>query len=151
MAQFPRLVEEAKGDVLAPVDWSAQGELRDPQHVRPQVWLSLRADATLPMVCQRCLERVDVALAVDRDFRFVPDEETAALEDDESEEDLLAISRSFDLLSLLEDELLMEVPLVARHDVCPVPVPMAVQDADFGDAVRPHPFAGLQVLKGGKQ
>lgn len=151
MTDFPRLVEEAKGDVLGAVDWSAEGELRNPGHVRPEVWLHLRADAVLPMVCQRCLERVDVPLAVDRDFRFVPDEETAALEDDESEEDLLAISRSFDLLSLVEDELLMEVPLVPRHDVCPVPVPMAAQDADFREEQRPNPFAGLRVLKGGKE
>lgn len=151
LAEFARLAEEARGDVLAPVDWSAQGELRNPRHVRPQVWLHLQVDAVLPMVCQRCLERVDVPLQVDRDFRFVPDEETAALEDDESEEDLLATSRAFDLLSLVEDELLMEVPLVPRHDVCPVPVPMSAQDAGFEQAERPNPFAGLKVLKGGKQ
>lgn len=150
VSELPRLAEEAKGDVLGSVDWSAEGSLLNPRHVRPQVWLHLRADATLPMTCQRCLERVDVPLSVDRDFRFVPDEETAALEDDESEEDLLAISRSFDLLALLEDELLMEVPLVPRHDVCPVPMPMAAQDADFGEEKRPNPFARLQVLKGGK-
>jgi uncharacterized protein len=151
MSDFPRLVEEARGDVLGTVDWSAEGKLLNPRHVRPQVWLHLRADTTLPMVCQRCLERVDVQLGVDRDFRFVPDEETAALEDDESEEDLLAISRSFDLLSLVEDELLMEVPLVPRHDVCPVAIPMSAQDADFREEERPNPFAPLQVLKGGKQ
>jgi uncharacterized protein len=40
---------------------------------------------------------------------------------------------------------------VPRHDVCPVPVPMAVQDEDFREEQRPNPFAGLSVLKGGKE
>jgi len=53
-----------------------------------------------------------VNLLVDRDFRFVPDEATAMAEDDEAEEDLLVLSGEFDLLALVEDELLMDLPLV---------------------------------------
>ncbi len=57
--------------------------------------------------------------SVDRSFRFVADEDTAAALDDEAEEDVLALSRSFDLLALVEDELLMALPVVPRHEVCP--------------------------------
>ena len=67
--------------------------MRNPGHVQPEVWLHLQADAMLPLICQRCLEPVDVPLAVDRSFRFVADETTAAAEDDEAEEDVLAMSR----------------------------------------------------------
>jgi uncharacterized protein len=50
---------------------------------------------------------VDVEVTVDRSFRFVADERMAEAEDDASEEDLLALSRSFDLLGLLEPESLL--------------------------------------------
>ena len=118
----------------SPVTWSATGELRNPGHVHPEVWLHLKADAVLSLTCQRCLGPVDVAVAVDRSFRFVPDEDTAAAQDDESEEDVLALSRSFDLVELVEDELLMELPLAPRHEVCPEQVKLAVADEDFESA-----------------
>lgn len=134
------------------VHWSARGELLNPQHVHPDIWLHLQARTELPLVCQRCLQPVDVPLAVDRSFRFVADEATAAAEDDEAEEDLLALSRSFDLLELVEDELLMEMPLAPRHEVCPQPVTMSAVDPGFeaAQAARENPFAVLGRLKTGK-
>jgi uncharacterized protein len=134
------------------VHWEARGELRNASHHQPQIWVHLQAGATLPLVCQRCLRPVDVALAVDRSFRFVSDEATAAAEDDEAEEDLLALSRNFDLLELVEDELLMEVPVAPMHEVCPEPVKMSVVDPAFetAGAERENPFAILGKLKPGK-
>lgn len=147
---FPRLAEEARdGAPEAAVQWSAQGELRNSQHVNSQIWLHLQASAVLPMTCQRCLEPVDVTLSVDRPFRFVADEETAAAQDDASEEDLLALSRSFDLPGLVEDELLMEVPVVPRHDACPAQVRLSAVDPGFDEQPPQHPFARLRVLKSG--
>jgi uncharacterized protein len=150
---FRRLAAETQrpGDA-APVHWHARGELLNPQHVHPQVWLHLSAETSLPLVCQRCLNPVDVALNVERSFRFVPDEETAAAEDDASEEDLLALSRSFDLVELVEDELLMEVPVAPRHEVCPETVKMSSSDPAFeaAEAEREHPFAVLSRLRTGK-
>ncbi|WP_332815014.1 YceD family protein [Ramlibacter sp.] len=153
LADFPRLAAEAlpaAGE--GAVRWSAGGELRNPDHLHPEVWIRLAASAVLPMTCQRCLERVDVPLAVDRPFRFVADEDTAAAQDEEAEEDVLAISRSFDLLGLVEDELLMEVPPVPRHEVCPVPVRLSAADPGFDDGeARENPFARLKALKNGKE
>ncbi|WP_298923681.1 DUF177 domain-containing protein [uncultured Ramlibacter sp.] len=151
--QYPRLLAETQGRGAGlPLAWAAQGELRNAEHVNPQVWLHLQADATLPLVCQRCLGPVDVAVTVDRSFRFVADEETAAAQDDEAEEDLLALSASFDLAELVEDELLMEMPVVPRHEACPEPVKLTVADKDFEAAAgaRDNPFAQLEKLKTGK-
>jgi uncharacterized protein len=145
VSMHPRLLAEAKGlGADRPVTWSARGEIRNPQHVHPQVWLHLQAQAELPMNCQRCLHPVDVAVRVDRAFRFVADEQTAAAEDDESEEDVLAISRSFDLVELVEDELLMELPAVPRHEVCPQPVTLSAADPEFQETPeKANPFAML--------
>ena len=150
LGAFARLAAETQGrGADHRVTWAARGELRNPQHVNPQVWLHLQANAVLPLICQRCLGQVDVPVPVDRSFRFVADESAALAQDDAAEEDLLALSASFDLVELVEDELLMAMPVVPRHEACPVPVKLAVADADF-EAVaeeRENPFAVLQKLR----
>ena len=110
--------------------------MRNPGHVHPEIWLHLRAQTVLPLTCQRCLGPVDTAFAVERSFRFVPDEEMAAAQDEQSEEDVLALSRSFDLVELVEDELLMEMPLAPRHEVCPEPVKLSAADPGFRRSAR---------------
>jgi uncharacterized protein len=155
LRSFRRLVAETQqedADLARNVRWRARGELRNARHHQPQVWVHLEADTVLPLVCQRCLTPVDVPLEVNRSFRFVSDEATAAAEDDGAEEDLLALSRSFDLLELVEDELLMELPVAPRHEVCPEPVKMSAVDPDFeaAPAERENPFAVLGRLKPGK-
>lgn len=146
---YQRLFAETQGrGGETPVTWAATGEIRHPRHVKPEVWLHLKAGALLPLTCQRCLGPVEVPVSVDRSFRFVGDEETAAAEDDESEEDVLALSRSFDLVSLVEDELLMALPLAPRHETCP-PVQLVVADEAFEGSSARHenPFAVLGRLK----
>lgn len=118
--------------------------------IKPQVWLHVAAQMHLPQTCQRCLGEVSTLLEVERSYRFVADEATAEAEDDECDEDLLAISREFNLLELIEDELLMALPQVPMHDVCPVSPKMAAVDEDFeaeGGAGKPNPFAVLAALK----
>lgn len=154
LRSFRRLVAETPedADLARNVRWRARGELLNSRHHQPQVWVHLEADASMPLVCQRCLTPVDVPLEVRRSFRFVADEATAAAEDDEAEEDLLALSRNFDLLELVEDELLMELPVAPRHEVCPEPVKMSAEDPEFGaaPAEKENPFAVLGRLKPGK-
>jgi uncharacterized protein len=81
----------------------------------------------------------------------VADEATAAALDDEAEEDILVLSRDFDALALIEDELILSLPLVPLHDICPQAVPMSVADPEFTEAAeRPNPFGVLAGLKTGK-
>lgn len=153
LRDLPRLIAETQGrGGESPVTWSATGELRDPGHVHPEIWLHLGAQVTLVLTCQRCLGPVQVPVAVERSFRFVADEDMAAAQDEHSEEDVLALSRSFDLIELVEDELLMELPLAPRHVICPVPVKLAAADEDFEAAAahRENPFAVLGRFKPGK-
>lgn len=134
------------------VYWEAEGELVEQTGGSGHVWLHLSAEVELPMTCQRCLTEAHIPLYVDRSFRFVTDEATAESEDDDSDEDVLALSSEFNLLELIEDELLMEVPVVPRHEDCPVPVKLEVSDADFEQAneKKENPFAVLQALNVGK-
>lgn len=153
LAHFERLLETVDGQATqTPVHFAASGELRsNPERgeTAAQVWLHLSGKTVLPLVCQRCLEPVDVVVEFARDFRFVTNEAQAAAEDEESEEDVLVLSKDFNLLELVEDELLLATPLVPKHPVCPQPLKLQVADADFeaADANKPHPFALLEQLK----
>lgn len=150
LSQFNRLALEAQGPHEGVyVRWAVQGELRAEAGADAQVWLHLQAETDLPMICQRCLTLAPIPLNVERSFRFVADEATAEALDDESEEDLLALSKEFDLFELLEDELLMELPVVPLHDICPEAVPLASSDDDFEQAnsEKPNPFAALAGLR----
>ncbi|KAF1067950.1 MULTISPECIES: DUF177 domain-containing protein [unclassified Variovorax] len=151
---YTRLVDEmaAEAPSDAVVHWEADGEQRVGADGREEPWLHLTAEATVPLVCQRCLSPVDTPVQVDRWFRFVADEETAAVQDEESEEDLLVASRDFDLHALIEDELLMEIPVMPVHDVCPAPVQLSAVDPDFEspDKERENPFAVLGALRSRK-
>ena len=155
LAALERLAVEAAADGAPAVRWNARAEYRQPAVLTgvaradaPVLWLHLGAQAVLPLRCQRCLGPVATPLAVDRWFRFVADEATAEAEDDEAEEDVLVFSPAFDLMALLEDELIMALPLVPMHETCPVAVPMQAGDAEVPvSAERPNPFAALAQLK----
>lgn len=153
LSAFERLAQDAVQDGTGEVHWRAEGELVEQTGGDGQAWLHLHADALVPMTCQRCLATALIPLEVDRSFRFVADEASAEAEDDDSEEDLLALSREFDLLALVEDELLMELPVVPRHEACPDPVNMQSSDADFVEATQEkvNPFAVLRGLDVGKK
>ncbi len=151
VAHFARLLEDLHAPVEAgaEVAWSANAELRTARSGAPEAWLHLEATTQVPLTCQRCLEAVQTGLAVDRWFRFVADEAAALAEDDDCEEDLLALEPRPDLLAVIEDELIMELPLVPMHEDCPDP-PTALApapDTPAGDE-RPHPFSALARLKG---
>ena len=55
----------------------------------------------------------------------------------------------FDLLEVLEDELLMALPLVPLHETCPVAPRLSAGEEDLGGmaAEKPNPFAVLAQLK----
>ena len=131
------------------VNWQAHAESRTGSGSQADIWLHLQASTTLPLTCQRCMSAVDTPLTVDQWYRFVATEDIAMAEDDQSEEDLLVMTPQFDLLAVLEDELLMALPLVPMHETCPVAPVLSVGDMAFETVAteKPHPFAVLAQLK----
>ncbi|MBB1077359.1 DUF177 domain-containing protein [Rhodoferax sp. 4810] len=149
LSNYERLLIESKGlGAENALNWTALTELRPDPSGQLAPWLRLTVHTTLPQTCQRCLEPVEVPVQVTREFRFVENEALAEEQDDDCEEDLLVTSREFDLAALIEDEVLLALPLVPRHEVCPVKVKMAAVDTDFdAPAEKPNPFAVLAQLK----
>jgi uncharacterized protein len=153
LVDLTRLAESAvdEGDAGGePVRWSVRGEARPMRGGPAQAWLHVAATARLALQCQRCLQPVAATVAAERSFLFVPGEETAAALDAESEDDVLALTRSLDLKELVEDELLLNLPLVPKHDDCMAPLTPAGA-AEVEPEPAPHPFAALAALKGGSR
>jgi uncharacterized protein len=149
LARLDRLCDEAHADAKpnasAQVQWRATGEIRTRRGAEPAVWLHIESDAQLSLVCQRCLQPVDTSLQARRSFQFAADEQQAAAIDADSEDDVLAISRTLNLMELIEDELLLALPLVPRHGSCPQP--LTARDEGSPLEERANPFAVLQSLK----
>ncbi len=162
-SEFERLQEQPgdnldapAGAAAHPVSWKAIGQWKTAASGQSQggAWIHLEAQASLQQTCQRCLQPMVTNLLVDRWFHFVDTEALAAELDEDSDEDVLVSSRNFNLIELVEDELLMDLPLVPMHDDCDRP------DAGQLDPTRRHrsteeespeperrnPFAVLQSL-----
>ena len=151
-AQLGRLSTDAPLADAAPATWAVTGEQREAPGAAPQTWLHLQAAARVTLTCQRCLQPVTLPLAAERWIRFVRDEALAEKLDEECEDDVLALpSRGLvDVLALVEDELILALPIVPRHEVCPQPlwVPAAAPEEAVEPAEeRANPFASLASLK----
>lgn len=153
LAELPRLLQDAlpvgKDGSAQLVCWSATGERRSASAGDDQIRLHLHASTALQLTCQRCLQPMTVNLDVQATFRFVHGEDQAQALDEDSDEDVLALVPSLDLLALVEDELILALPLIPRHDECPLPLPMSAASAGLAaDGPQAHPFAALAALRG---
>ncbi|HEY9100610.1 YceD family protein [Chitinimonas sp.] len=139
LAQLPRVASEVlSGEVIEYVLVGGTDKYQ-------RYTLDLGLTGHLALRCQRCLKAVDFDLDVATHFTLFADEarlETADAEDDELEG--LLFEQQFDLLSLLEDEILLSLPYAAVHEACEAQV--AAEPADVPK--KPNPFAVLADLKG---
>lgn len=107
--------------------------------------LRLTVEATVNVVCQRCLEPMAQQVASEAVLTFFWNEEKLAEACDTDETlDAVMAEESLDVIALVEDEIIMGLPLSPKHDAC-------------GDAMlervkadKPNPFAVLAKLKQSK-
>ncbi len=117
VADFARLREET-ADTSGSVQWVAEGGMHALGY--PQLHLTVKAEVKL--MCQRCLTPFAFAVASQATLVLAKDEEAAdELEDKLADEDVdvIAASKSVSLLELVEDEVLLAVPLSPKHERCP--------------------------------
>lgn len=139
IARLPRLL-----DFLASSDGVLHYRIEGliDEEVRAGATLSLRG--MLILTCQRCNDPLEFELNRDLQFRFVATEEelnAMPLEDDDA--DLIVGSRTINVDDWIEDEAILSLPLVPRHDRC------SISSAAIGDAqsAPSNPFAVLSDLK----
>ncbi|HEX7682086.1 MAG TPA: DUF177 domain-containing protein [Trinickia sp.] len=182
VSQMPRMLAEVPPE--APdrdtlftwqVEGSTQPELQDDGAEAAQPYLRLALHGAAWLECQRCLTPYEQGFDIEATYRLVETEAQAeefSLDEDEIE--VIVGSRQFDLVELIEEELLLSLPLVPKHDVCPQVHESLVSgaagefaselvddeneggeedrasgDGERADAGKPNPFAALEALKRG--
>ena len=117
VADFARLREEV-ADASGAVQWAVQGGAHALGH--PQMTLSVKAEVKL--MCQRCLTPFAYGIESQTTLVLAKDEEAAdELEDKLADEDLdvIAGSKIMNVLDLVEDDVLLAIPLSPKHERCP--------------------------------
>ena len=124
-----------------------RGEVDAQSH--PGAELHLRADLVLQ--CQRCSSEMRYPLRRDVHFRFVgSDEELAAIPVVDDEVEVIVGSHSMAVAAWIEDEAILSLPIVPRHEDCRALAASEVADAEPATD-RPNPFAALAELKAGRK
>ena len=106
-----------------------------------------RVQAELELRCQRCLEPIQQHIESEFRFGLISSEEEAALLPREFEP-LLVTDTEQSLVELVEDELLLSLPLVARHDEECSEILQKHRKDDDSQQDTHRPFAALKDLLG---
>lgn len=150
LAQMERLVS-LLADEAGSLSWEARGWVERALGGDEAMMLQLHATARPLLTCSNCLEPVAVDLAFDRTLRIVADEASAArLDELDPEVDVIAGSRHFDLLELIEDEAILALPPLARHDQCAAPGRLRDAGADPEEQSTGSLAALASLMKGGR-
>ena len=89
---------------------------------RNRLQLILRIEGVLSVRCQRCLEGLEYPLEVESTLEFIGDEEELTQEEIEDDSrDFLPLQPEVDVLTLIEDEIILALPPAPRHESCALP------------------------------
>jgi len=147
VADCPRLLEliaaqaadskVANGTSAGVINFTLDGET----NTMGQHFLHLSVDANLNTHCQRCLEPMPLSLNLNFDYLIgdidAHNSDVADIEDSD-DYDLQEANQSMDVLTLIEDEVIMAMPIAPAHEeLC--------KQASTQSGEKPNPFA---VLKG---
>lgn len=138
VAKLPRLALELV-DGQGQLEWQLSGS-RDSDG---KCWLALEVSGSLGLVCQRCLGRFEFPVGIQTRLLLVPPGQPWPDEDlAEDGFDAIAAEKQMALSSLIEDEVLLALPIAPMHEVCVTPMPLENEQ-------EPSPFAALAKLKKG--
>lgn len=140
VAALDRLAD-ALVDTTGTLAWDLLG-LRDADG---ESWLVLRVAGVLNLRCQRCLGSLPFPVAIERRLLLVPP--GAPWPEDELEDpsvddgsDAIEADRELAVLALVEEEVLLALPIAPRHESCEPPRAVVKEQ-------EPSPFAVLAKLK----
>lgn len=110
-------------------------------------FIDLKAEAALPLICQRTLERFAQPVAIEQRLGLIRDERDEASLPPGYEPVLLPEDARLNPAELIEDELILAVPVVpVRPGTEAVEAHWAETQEEVEDE-RPNPFAALSALK----
>ncbi len=161
LSQFPRLLQEIapnSGFEVSQVHWELGTWFEERLGSIPLQYMHLRLAVDLPLTCQSCFQPYLESIDSDRDYILFDTEAEAEEwdfdEENQDAEDALVASETFNLLEAMEEELLLSLPLSARHpsgECRPENLQKVAKVLQSGaeeiKIEKPNPFAVLKNLK----
>jgi uncharacterized protein len=149
--RFVRLLADGVRPVTV-VSWQLHGGFMT-RHERPEyagkAFLNLHWEANLAVPCARCLQAMTTQLQRQQRYvLFASEQEADAAPMEDDEYDPLVKQTPFDLLGLIEDEILLALDPAPRHEECPTGA--SVQPVTERATARPEthrPFEALQKIR----
>lgn len=124
--QFARAALERRGVAgierlprLAQLQCSTEGleyHLRGGRTGNGKPCLRLSVVGSLELPCQRCLDPIRIPIAIDAELQLAQNAREISEADDEI--DRVLASRHMDVASLVEDEVILALPMAPRHEDC---------------------------------
>ena len=139
---LPVAALERLHDLLAEVSGEIDFRITGCKGERGQSMLQVEVGGVIPLACQRCLEAIPFELDIDSLLELIPaDAELSQEELEDDTRDFLPVAGELDVAELVEDEVLLALPVAPRHERCGLP-----GASDAGERI--NPFAVLDGLKG---
>ncbi|NOU26141.1 MAG: hypothetical protein HOO90_11475 [Methylotenera sp.] len=134
----PNDSENLNLSALGTVDYKLQGK----KDALGQYLLYLSLNIHLTVICQRCLSEMPLKLKLSFNYLIgdVSDADVNALEIDNNDDfDLQQANKAMDVIALIEDEIIMAMPIAPMHEEgCTA---LVMQSGE-----KPNPFAALKGL-----
>jgi uncharacterized protein len=132
LESLPRLAQSGCTGLV--LDFVLTGESNE----RGKPGLKLTVVGSVHLQCQRCLGGLELPLRFEAQLEFASSEEESTAADDGVER--VVARREMSVVDLVEDEVLLALPMVPRHEQC-------IVAAEFEADAEPSAFQALAALK----
>lgn len=140
VSDMPRLQ-----DLLLSRNGSLNYKLHGSINAEARPRLRLEVDGLLVMECQRCLGELEFPVNIAATLELVMDEESLIpVEEEEDSVDLVSAEPTMDVLAMVEDEVLLNLPAAPAHPPGACHAANFRTDAELDEA---NPFKVLATLK----
>lgn len=114
-----------------------------------QVLMTVTLNAVVQLICQRCLDVMSFIMNKQYNYMFVHSRYEQVMLPDGYDTLDLKVKDPFDLRALIEDELLLALPIIPMHesDECQQPAALNEPEPIEDEGVRSNPFSILAQLK----
>lgn len=100
--------------------------------------IELTVDGSVRLVCQRCLDSLEWPVAIANVLELA--HSVAEIETADDDIDRILVSKAMEVAAIVEDEVILALPMVPMHEHCSAP-------AEEHGSDRQSPFAALAGLK----
>jgi len=113
------------------------------EHNRPILRLSI--DGSVDLSCQRCLKKMEYGLELETELLLVRNEDELSRYDEDIFVDAIQASNELNVLTLIEDEIILSLPISPRHQDTKCHLSIITETHET--TMKEHPFTALASLK----